>query len=247
MAALRRMPVRHRDSCRGAFTLPPLEGSRAYCGGVGASGSPATHRGVTVCRAGDVMPAGASGRCRHTRPPRSSPKNLQAVAPDARGAERGGQRDPRGALRPGKASTTAWNRRAAVPAHRPARPVRRPTTTYSTSAATGWPRLSTAPHSRLRTAGAGADAAEAWRPARVALQPPPPRGGSVPRRGPHLLAFLGRAPVKRHPARLGGHPASATPTGCTPWSPSTAAPSPRRAPRRRRGAHPRLGGTRWTW
>ncbi|EDX20280.1 hypothetical protein SSAG_00071 [Streptomyces sp. Mg1] len=41
----------------------------------------------------------------------------------------------------------------------------------------------------------------------MALRPPPPRGGSVSRRGPRLLVFLGRAPVKRHPARLGSHPA----------------------------------------
>ncbi|MFF4582694.1 CapA family protein [Streptomyces sp. NPDC001389] len=41
----------------------------------------------------------------------------------------------------------------------------------------------------LRTAGAGAAAAEAWRPARVALRPPPSGTGSASRHGPRLLVF----------------------------------------------------------
>ncbi|CAM5373385.1 hypothetical protein SLAVM298S_01341 [Streptomyces lavendulae subsp. lavendulae] len=41
----------------------------------------------------------------------------------------------------------------------------------------------------LRTAGAGGDAAEAWRPARVTQRPPPSRRGSASRHGPRLLVF----------------------------------------------------------
>lgn len=40
---------------QGSERRTPLERGRAYCGGVGASGSPATDREITVCPAGDVM------------------------------------------------------------------------------------------------------------------------------------------------------------------------------------------------
>lgn len=204
----------------------PLEGGRAYCGRVGASGSPATDREVTVCLAGDVMlgrgidqvlphpgdpqlaepwvtdarayvemAEAANGPVPrptgYDRPWGDLLEELRATGPDAWVLNLETSVTQADSFAPGKSVHYRMN-----PANLPCLTAARPDVCVLANnhvldfGRDGLAETLDSLHSAgLRTAGAGGDADEAWRPARVALRPPSSRGGSASRHGPRLLVF----------------------------------------------------------
>lgn len=200
---------------------------RAYCGEVGASGSPATNGEVTVCLAGDVMlgrgidqvlphpgdpqlaepwvtdarayvemAEAANGPIPrptgYDRPWGDLLKVLRATGPDACVLNLETSVTRADGFAPGKSVHYRMN-----PANLPCLTAARPDVcVLANNHVLDFGRdglaetLDSLRAAGLRTAGAGGDAAEAWRPARVALRPPSSCAGSASRHGPRLPQVL---------------------------------------------------------